>query len=420
MLASEELDLSVPVIVVNDVRRAYALAASAFHGAQPEVCVAVTGTNGKTSVAGFARQIFSALGYRAASIGTLGCVVSQAGQPDNQLTPPGLTTPDSGDLAALLAQLGELGVTRLAVEASSHGLVQRRLDGVKLTAGGFTNFTQDHLDYHQTMEAYRAAKLRLFDELLPTGATAVLNADSPHYSAFAASAVSHGQTVLSVGRAGQALKLTQLVPHPWGQSLAVEFKGKTLHTPISLVGAFQTENVLVAAGLAVAAGEDAERVFDTLEVLRGAPGRLQSVGGRNGGEAYVDYAHTPDGLETVLKSLRPHTKSRLIVVFGAGGDRDAGKRPLMGAASKLADIAIITDDNSRFEDPALIRKAVLAGNPSATEIDDRRTAIVHAAKLLANGDVLVVAGKGHEQGLSVMGEVRPFDDVAVTREALRA
>ncbi|MDB5441042.1 MAG: UDP-N-acetylmuramyl-tripeptide synthetase [Caulobacteraceae bacterium] len=420
VLSAEPIEgLEAPVVVASDVRRAYALAASAFWGAQPQTCVAVTGTNGKTSVAGFCRQIFARLGHKAASIGTLGCVVSQQGQADQQLTAPGLTTPDSGDLAALLARLADLGVTHLALEASSHGIIQRRLDGVRLKAAGFTNLTQDHLDYHQTMEAYQAAKLRLFEDLLAPGATAVLNADSPAYDAFAATAVLHGESVVSVGAGGQGLRLKERVPHAWGQALTIETGGEAFKVELRLVGAFQAENALVAAGLCIAAGDAPGDVLAALEHLEGAPGRLQAVGSRNGGEAYVDYAHTPDGLETVLRSLRPHVSGRLIVVFGAGGDRDAGKRPLMGrAAAQFADLAIVTDDNPRSEDPAAIRAAVLAGAPQAREIADRAQAIAAAVALLQAGDILVVAGKGHEQGQIVGGQVRPFDDVAVTREAL--
>ena len=407
--------LSAPVVHASDLRRAYALAARAFYGAQPRTCVAVTGTNGKTSVAVFCRQIFERLGHNSASMGTLGV---RAGA--DQLTPPGLTTPDAADVSRLLAELAGRGVTHLALEASSHGVDQRRLDGVDLVAAGFTNLTQDHLDYHGTMGAYRAAKLRLFETLLPRGGTAVLNADSDAYGAFASAAVTHGQTVVSVGEAGQGLKLRdrQLVPD--GQRLKLETGGKAYDIRLPLAGGFQASNALVAAGLCIGAGEDIEAVLAALEQIEGAPGRLQRVGsGLQGGEAYVDYAHTPDGLETVLKALRPHASGRLIVVFGAGGDRDRGKRPLMGqAAASLADIAIVTDDNPRSEEPASIRAAILAAAPGAREIGDRREAIRAASAMLRDGDVLVIAGKGHEQGQIVGGEVHPFDDVAETAQAL--
>jgi UDP-N-acetylmuramoyl-L-alanyl-D-glutamate--2,6-diaminopimelate ligase len=423
VLAARELaGVPAPTVVASDPRRAYALAAAAFYGRQPQVCVAVTGTNGKTSVAAFCRQIFSAAGLKAASMGTLGVRVSQPrGEgADEQVTAPGLTTPDAADVAELMAGLADRGVTHLALEASSHGVDQRRLDGVKLTAAGFLNLTQDHLDYHGTMGVYRAAKLRLFETLLPRGATAVLNADSDAFDAFAAAAVTAGQTVMSVGEAGQGLRLVERTLLPAGQRLTIRARGVGHQVVLPLSGAFQASNALVAAGLCLAAGLDLPSVLTGLESLQGAPGRLQRVGaGPRGGEAYVDYAHTPDGLETVLKALRPHARNRLIVVFGAGGDRDRGKRPLMGRiAAELADLAIVTDDNPRGEIPAAIRAEVLAGAPGAVEIGDRREAIRAAVARLDLGDVLVVAGKGHEQGQVVGDQVHPFDDVSEVAEAL--
>ena len=411
--------LSIPVIEVADPRRAYALAAAAFWGAQPQTCVAVTGTNGKTSVAAFCRQIFNSAGRRAASMGTLGVRATGPGL-DEQLTPPGLTTPDAADMAELLAKLVELEVSHLALEASSHGVDQRRLDGVTLKAAGFLNLTQDHLDYHGTMAAYRAAKLRLFESLLPRGATAVLNADSDAFGAFAAAAVQSGQGLITVGEAGETLRLARRELQPDGQRLSLAYDGRIWDLRLPLAGAFQASNALVAAGLCLAAGESIETVMAGLERLQGAPGRLQRVGaGPRGGEAYVDYAHTPDGLETVLKALRPHTRGRLIVVFGAGGDRDAAKRPLMGrAAAELADIAIVTDDNPRSEDPAAIRAQVRAGAPGAQDIGDRREAIRAGVAQLREGDVLVVAGKGHEQTQTIGGVAHHFDDVAETAAAL--
>ncbi|WP_374654569.1 UDP-N-acetylmuramoyl-L-alanyl-D-glutamate--2,6-diaminopimelate ligase [Phenylobacterium sp.] len=414
-------DLGVPVVVTPDPRRMYALAARAFWGAQPPVVVAVTGTNGKTSVAAFCRQIFNSLGHKAASMGTLGVRATGPGL-DEQLTPPGLTTPDAADVAELMSILAAKGVTHMAMEASSHGVDQRRLDGVALKAAGFLNLTQDHLDYHHTMEAYRQAKLRLFEDLLPRGGVAVLNADSDAYGAFAAAAVATGKSVLPVGESGQGLKLLERTPTPEGQDLKIEAMGQVYAVRLPLAGAFQASNALVAAGLCIAAGEPVAGVMAALETLQGAPGRLQRVGtGRNGGEAYVDYAHTPDGLETVLQSLRPHVSGRLIVVFGAGGDRDNTKRPLMGkAAAAYADVAIVTDDNPRSEDPASIRAQVLAGAPGAREVGDRRAAIAAGVALLGPGDVLVVAGKGHEQGQTVGSTVLPFDDVAEVATALEA
>ena len=421
VLAGREIEgLAQKTVIASDPRRAYALAAAAFWGAQPATCVAVTGTNGKTSVAAFCRQVFAGAGFKAASMGTLGVRVSAPGLEDEQITPPGLTTPDAADVAELLARVAQGGVTHLALEASSHGIDQRRLDGVKLTAAGFLNLTQDHLDYHGTMGVYRAAKLRLFETLLTRGKTAVLNADSDAYPAFAAEAVSAGQTVMSVGEAGQGLQLLERVLLPHGQRLKLRFDGKTYDVRLPLAGAFQASNALVAAGLCIAAGLSADQALTGLEAIEGAPGRLQRVGqGPRGGEAYVDYAHTPDGLETVLKALRPHVRGKLIVVFGAGGDRDRGKRPLMGKiAADLADVAIVTDDNPGSEVPAAIRAEILAGAAGAKEIGDRREAIRAGAALLEDGDILVVAGKGHEQGQTVGDVVHPFDDVTETESAL--
>jgi UDP-N-acetylmuramoyl-L-alanyl-D-glutamate--2,6-diaminopimelate ligase len=420
VLAPEAMpNLPVPVAHAWDVRRAYALAAGAFYGAQPRICVAVTGTNGKTSVAAFCRQIFDRLGHKAASMGTLGVALSPLAGGD-QLAPPGLTTPDAAEVAANLADLAQRGVTHLAMEASSHGIDQRRLDAVRLTAAGFLNLTQDHLDYHGTMGAYRASKLRLFETLLPRGGTAVLNADSDAYAAFASAAVTAGQTVLSVGEKGQGLTLVRRVATAQGQRLTIRWEGETFDVLMPLAGAFQAANALAAAGLCIAAGEDAGAVLAALEHIQGAPGRLQRIGAASrGGEAYVDYAHTPDGLETVLKALRPHARGRLIVVFGAGGDRDRSKRPLMGAAaSKLADLVIVTDDNPRGEEPASIRAAILATAPGALEIGDRREAILSAVAGLREGDVVVVAGKGHERGQIVGDVTHPFDDVAEVVAAL--
>jgi UDP-N-acetylmuramoyl-L-alanyl-D-glutamate--2,6-diaminopimelate ligase len=421
VLAGRDIDgLSVPLVTASDPRRAYALAAGALWGAQPKTCVAVTGTNGKTSVAGFCRQIFAGAGHKAASMGTLGVRVSASGEADAQVTPPGLTTPDAADVAELLASVAQDGVTHLALEASSHGIDQRRLDAVQLTAAGFLNLTQDHLDYHGTMGAYRAAKLRLFETLLPRGRTAVLNADSESYPAFAAAAVSAGQSVMSVGEMGQGIKLVERALLSGGQKLTLRWQGRNLDLRLPLAGAFQASNALVAAGLCLAAGIDIDRVLAGLERLEGAPGRLQRVGsGPRGGEAYVDYAHTPDGLETVLTALRPHVTGKLIVVFGAGGDRDRTKRPIMGAiAARLADVAIVTDDNPRSEVPAAIRAEIMAGAAGLKDIGDRREAIRAGAALLGEGDILVVAGKGHEQGQIVGDTVHPFDDVSETASAL--
>lgn len=412
--------LPVPVVASDDVRRAYALAASAFWGDQPAVCVAVTGTNGKTSVATFCRQIFKRLGHRSASMGTLGVTISDPVTGDQQITPPGLTTPDAADVAELMAKVAAMGVTHMALEASSHGIDQRRLDGVCLKAAGFLNLTQDHLDYHGDMASYGRAKLRLFEALLPRGGTAVLNADSDAFGGFAAAAVMAGQTVLSVGEQGQGLTLVERTLLPNGQRLTVRAGGHDHIVNLPLAGAFQAANALAAAGLCIAAGEEVAATLAALEHLKGAAGRLQLVGSKaSGGEVYVDYAHTPDGLQTVLEALRPHTVGRLIVVFGAGGDRDRTKRPLMGEiAARLADVAIVTDDNPRSEEPASIRAAILAAASGAMEVGDRHLAIQQAVGLLGEGDVLVIAGKGHEQGQTIAGVVHPFDDVSEAAAAL--
>jgi UDP-N-acetylmuramoyl-L-alanyl-D-glutamate--2,6-diaminopimelate ligase len=418
------IDTAPLLVTSGDVRRAYALAARSFYGAQPATCVAITGTNGKTSVAAFCRQIWAGLGLKSASMGTLG-VVGQKGDKTYNLTGPGLTSPDAADAARLLAELAAKQVTHLALEASSHGIDQRRLDGVTIKAAGFTNLTQDHLDYHGTMEEYRAAKLRLFETLLPRGRTAVLNADSDAYSSFASASIMSGLGIMGVGERGRDLALIGRKATPEGQRLQIDVRGVVHDILLPLAGAFQASNALVAAGLCIAAGESAGRVLGAMEHISGAQGRLQRVRGSEGlearGEVYVDYAHTPDGLETVLSALRPHATGRLIVVFGAGGDRDRGKRPLMGEiAGRLADVAIVTDDNPRSEKAALIRAEVKKGCPDALEIGDRREAIRHAVSLMGEGDVVVIAGKGHEQGQIVAGVTHPFDDVTEATEALLA
>lgn len=420
---SDTPENAAPVLVTSgDVRRSYALAARSFYGTQPKTCVAVTGTNGKTSVAAFCRQIWATMGHHAASMGTLGVVAERctpSGNVNQVLTPPGLTSPDAADAARLLTDLAVMGVSHLALEASSHGIDQRRLDGVTLKAAAFTNLSQDHLDYHGGMDAYRTAKLRLFDTLLPRGRTAVLNADSDAYSSFAAASIMSGLSILGVGERGRDLTLIGRVATPEGQRLTIDARGTHHEVLLPLAGAFQASNALVAAGLCIAGGDSPDRVLAALEKIEGAQGRLQRIPGGKRGEVYVDYAHTPDGLETVLNALRPHATGRLIVVFGAGGDRDRGKRPLMGEiAGRLADLAIVTDDNPRSENPAAIRAQVREGAPAALEIGDRRAAIQHAVGLMGDGDVVVIAGKGHEQGQIVGGITHPFDDATVATEAL--
>jgi UDP-N-acetylmuramoyl-L-alanyl-D-glutamate--2,6-diaminopimelate ligase len=394
-------------------RRALALMAARFYGTQPRTVVAVTGTSGKTSVADFARQIFSALGHRAASLGTIGLV-----KPDGSVT-GGLTTPDPVRLHATLAALAREAVTHLALEASSHGLDQHRLDGVALTAAAFTNLGRDHLDYHPTAEAYLAAKLRLFTELLPPDGAAVIDADAEHAPTFRAAAARGGRKVLTVGRAGEALTLESLAPDGLAQRMRVRCGGDAVDLRLPLLGAYQAGNALVAAGLAVAAGEPAARVLPTLETLKGVKGRLEVMGALRGGLIVIDYAHKPDALAAALAALRPFAPGKLVCVFGCGGDRDRGKRPIMGRiAAALADTVIVTDDNPRGEDAKAIRAQILSGAADAREIGDRGEAIRAGARLLGAGDVLLVAGKGHETGQIVGDKVLPFSDHEVVRAAL--
>jgi UDP-N-acetylmuramoyl-L-alanyl-D-glutamate--2,6-diaminopimelate ligase len=400
-----------PLLEDPEPRRRLAQLAALLAGPAPAVLAAVTGTNGKTSTVEFLRQIWAAAGRPAASLGTLGVIAP--GFPAGA----GLTTPDPVQLAQTLAALARAGVQHVAIEASSHGLDQFRLDGVQLSAAAFTNLTRDHLDYHGSEAAYRAAKLRLFAELLPAGAPAVVNADMdpPTLAALRELAGSRRLDLRTVGAAGEMLRLVSVAPRADGQDIEVLAKGQRRHIALSLPGRFQAENALTAAALAAALGE--REPLDRLPMLTGVRGRMELAARLpNGAAAYVDYAHTPDALERLLTALRPHTARRLHVVFGAGGDRDRGKRPFMGAAAaRYADVAIVTDDNPRTEDPAAIRAAVLAACPGAREIGDRERAIAEALNALGPGDVLAVAGKGHEQGQSVGNIVIPFDDVAVIR-----
>jgi len=404
---------AVPLLAAPDARRALALMAAAQAGAQPHCVVAVTGTNGKTSTVDFWRQIMEGAGERAASLGTLGLVAA------GFAPGPSLTTPDPVPLHATLASLARAGVTHAAMEASSHGLEQRRLDGVALTAAGFANLTRDHLDYHGDMAAYRAAKLRLFDTLLPPGAAAAANAemDADTLASLRAIAARRGLRLLTVGERGEAVRLLAQRPMPDGQDIEIAAFGARHALHLALPGRFQADNVLLAAALAVAAGMNAARVLAQLPALAGVRGRMELAARLpNGAAIYVDYAHTPDALERLLTALRPHVRGRLHVVFGAGGDRDPGKRPLMGAAcARHADSCWVTDDNPRSEDPAAIRAAVLAACPGGVEIGGREAAIAAAMAALGPGDVLAVAGKGHEPGQEIAGIVHPFDDVAVVR-----
>ncbi|MDR7035056.1 UDP-N-acetylmuramoyl-L-alanyl-D-glutamate--2,6-diaminopimelate ligase [Mesorhizobium sp. BE184] len=407
--------VSVPVIEVEDARLALALTAAKFYGRQPETMVAVTGTSGKTSVAAFTRQIWEQAGYAAASIGTTGVVAP--GRNDYG----SLTTPDPIALHKLLAELADAGVSHASMEASSHGLDQRRLDGVKLKAGGFTNLGRDHMDYHPTVEAYHQAKMRLFEALLPKGAPAVIFADDPWSEPTIKAATASGLDVLTVGRHGNFLKLKRVEHERHRQRAEVEFEGVLREIDLPLAGDFQISNALVSAGLAIATGTPADRALAALEKLKGAPGRLDLVGTTVGGApVYVDYAHKPDALENVLASVRPFTTGRVVVVFGCGGDRDTGKRPIMGEiAARLADVVIVTDDNPRSEVPEAIRAAILVAAPSAIEIGDRRRAIHEAVAMLRAGDTLIVAGKGHEEGQTVGSQTLPFSDHEEVRAALK-
>lgn len=407
---TEIKDDGVALVTSEDARAALAHIAAAFYGNQPDTIAAVTGTNGKTSVAHFTRQIWSLLGHKAVSMGTLGLQL-----PDGTVR-PSLTTPDPVTLHADLAGLARDGVDHVVMEASSHGLDQRRLDGVKLRAAAFTNLSRDHLDYHGTLEAYLQAKTRLFSELLPADGTAVLNADIPEMESL--SRAFSGRTI-TYGRNGEDLKLRAAEPAHSGTRISLRAFGRDTKIDLPLAGAFQVYNVLCAAGLAVACGSDVTGVLDCLPRLQGVPGRLEQAGILRGGSVYIDYAHTPDALENVLNAMRPHTSGRLIVVFGCGGDRDRGKRPMMGRiATDLADISIVTDDNPRSEAPDSIRREILASAPGARDTGDRKAAIREAVSLLSDGDVLVIAGKGHETGQIVGDEVRPFDDMLVARAAI--
>jgi UDP-N-acetylmuramoyl-L-alanyl-D-glutamate--2,6-diaminopimelate ligase len=403
----------VPVLASAEPRRTLALMAARFFGAQPEKIVAVTGTAGKTSVADFARQIFATLGRKAASLGTIGLVKPDGGVYGS------LTTPDPISLHRTLSELAAEGVTHLAFEASSHGLDQHRLDGVRLMAAAFTNLGRDHLDYHPDMESYLAAKLRLFAELLPQNGTAVVNADVPESARVIAAAKSRGAAIMSVGKAGEAVRLEELAADGFAQRLRVHHAGKVHDVRLPLLGGYQASNALLAAGLALAAGEPADRVFPALETLKGVKGRLEIVGEAHGGLVVVDYAHKPEALAAALDALRPFAPGKLVCVFGCGGDRDKGKRPIMGQiAAAKADFVIVTDDNPRSEKPEAIRAEILVGAPSAREIGDRAEAIRAAVRRLAKGDVLLVAGKGHETGQIIGSTVLPFSDHEAVRAAL--
>ena len=402
-----------PVVLVSNVRAALAQAAARFYPAQPATIVAVTGTSGKTSVAAFTRQIWAQLGARAAALGTTGVIT-----PDGE-TYGSLTTPDPVTLHQTIQKLAHDGVTNLAMEASSHGLDQRRLDGVRLSAGAFTNLSRDHLDYHPDLGAYLAAKLRLFEALLRPSQPAVIDADSDVAAQVIAACKARGLRVLTTGAKGDLLKLVSAQARPASTLLRIVCDGATYDVELPLAGAFMASNALVAAGLCIATGAPAKAVIAALAHLQGAPGRLEKIGERDGAPIFVDYAHKPDALEKVLSALRPLATNRLMVVFGCGGDRDVGKRAIMGEiAARKADVVIVTDDNPRSENPAAIRAAILKAAPGAMDIADRGEAIATAVRMARAGDVLVVAGKGHETGQIVGDQVLPFSDHQAVRAAL--
>ncbi len=418
VLAPEGTDPSlapgVRLVTDPNPRRRLALMAARFYGAQPAVVACVTGTNGKTSVADFTRQIWRASGRKAAALGTLGTCA------DGGRTPLRHTTPDPVTLHRVLAELAADGVDHVALEASSHGLAQYRLDGVRVVAAAFTNITRDHMDYHADGEAYFAAKAGLFERVLAADGTAVLNADDERVAPLAARCRARGQRVLTFGTARADLRLLERRDTGAGQALTLAVADAVHEVALPLPGAFQAVNALAALGLALATGVETEAALGALGALAGVPGRLQQVPGHPAGAAiFVDYAHTPDALATALESLRPLVPGTLVLVFGCGGERDVGKRGEMGAiAARFADRIVVTDDNPRGEEPAAIRRAILDACPGAAEIGDRGEAIRAAIDGLGTGDGLLIAGKGHEQEQVVGGRVIAFDDVATARCAV--
>jgi UDP-N-acetylmuramoyl-L-alanyl-D-glutamate--2,6-diaminopimelate ligase len=407
----------VPFVATPNPRRALALAAAKFFSRQPANIAAVTGTSGKTSVAAFTRQIWQRLGHESASIGTIGLVSPK------RTVYGSLTTPDPIALHRQLDEIAREGVTHLAFEASSHGLDQYRLDGVRISAGGFTNLSRDHMDYHPDVAHYLAAKLRLFRDLVAPDGAAVISADHDCSGEVIAAARERNLRIVTVGSkgdgAGEGIRLVAADIDGFAQNLTLEHRGRRHAVRLPLVGAFQVENALVAAGLAISTGSEAKAVFAELELLEGAKGRLERVAERNGAPIFIDYAHKPDALAKALQALRPYARRKLVVVFGAGGDRDAGKRPLMGAiASESADSVIVTDDNPRSENPGAIRASILSAAKGATEIGDRAEAIRAAISALQPGDALLIAGKGHETGQIVGDRVLPFSDHDAVASAL--
>jgi UDP-N-acetylmuramoyl-L-alanyl-D-glutamate--2,6-diaminopimelate ligase len=411
-------DVGLPEVVADNPRNAFALAASRFYPRRPETIVAVTGTNGKSSTVDFLRQIWASAGKRAASMGTLGAIGP------NGVIDLGHTTPDPAAVHATLAKLADEGVTHCAMEASSHGLEQHRVDGLTFAAGAFTNLTQDHLDYHVDMASYRAAKMKLWP-LVRDGGVAVVNADAAEGEAFEKGAIARGLKIVLCGwrapREG-ALKIVEIQPRPNAQTMTLLWNGEEYEVELPLIGEFQAINAVTAATIALALGETPEKVWAGMSKLNPVRGRMEHVGqSKSGGHVFVDYAHTPDGLNVLLRAARPHAPGRIIAVFGCGGDRDADKRPKMGAiAARFADVVIVTDDNPRGEDPSSIRAQILKAVPNATEIGDRGQAIREAVSMLKPGDALMIAGKGHETGQIIKGVTHPFSDQDVARAALEA
>lgn len=402
----------VPLLADVEPRRLFADLAARYYAPFPDTIVAVTGTNGKTSTVEMTRQMWRMSGHRSASIGTLGVTTS-----DEQVK-TGLTTPDIVTFLTNMAGLQRMGISHVAYEASSHGLDQHRAEGVPLAAAAFTNFSRDHLDYHRTMDSYFEAKMRLFDDLLPQGGKAVIWTDDPRSKDVVRRAHLRGHDVITVGRDGETIRLVEQSPTPLGQTLMLDHGDKVHRLALPLIGAYQAANVLTAAGLVLATGGEWGPTFTAMQRVAPVRGRLErAVISRIGVPVYIDYAHTPDALEAAIAALRPHVEGRLITVFGAGGDRDRGKRPLMGKiATSMSDLVIVTDDNPRSEEPAHIRAEVMTGAPGARDVGGRREAIAEAIRIAREGDIVLVAGKGHETGQIIGDKVHPFDDVLVARE----
>lgn len=409
-------DIGIPVIVVEDAREILFSAASSYYSLQPETIIAITGTNGKSSTVDFLRQIWDFCGHNSASLGTLGAITKEG------TINLGFTTPDPIALHANLENLANKGITHVAMESSSHALMQKRMHGVKLKAGAFSNLTQDHLDYHETMENYRDAKMILFSRLLPKNAPAVVNADAEYAPDFENGAIENGLDLKLVGWRGTYLKIQELWPKPASQRIDYRFDNKTYTVEIPLIGEFQALNATMAAGLALSLGESPEQVFASMKTLSPVKGRMEHLGHtKSGAHVFVDYAHTPDGLDVLLRAIRPHAPGKIILVFGCGGDRDKTKRPKMGAiGAKYADIIVVTDDNPRSEEPSIIRAEILAAVPQGQEIGDRKTAIETAISMAQYGDAVIIAGKGHETGQIVGDKVLPFSDQDTAWDYIKA